>query len=252
MSRLFRFAARYFTALVSSWYLFSFGWLKATNRALIQTINVHFGFGPRKPPESLPVIRPADLLPLDGPLELIEPVAADGNVSLLELVILARSVVLAQPACLLEIGTFDGRTTLNIAANAPEGARVLTLDLPAESPTDLDIAEGDRRYIDKPAPGARFKGSPHAGKIEQLLGDSAGYDFSALVGKVNWMFIDGAHSAEYVRNDSELARKLMAPGGWVFWHDYGVWDGVTLALNELDWGSGLVHVEGTSLAVLKT
>lgn len=254
MSKFGRFVPRYFTAAVCSQYLFAIGWLKPRNRALIHSINAHFGFGPRKVAPTLPVVKPGELFALNGPLELHEPVAADGNVSLLELTILARSVALAQPRCLFEIGTFDGRTTLNLAANAPADARVLTLDLPAQAATGLEVADGDRRYIDKPASGARFAGHPLASRISQLYGDSATFDFAPYAGQVNWMFIDGAHSADYVRKDSQTAKALVKAGGWVFWHDYGVWDGVTEALNALasePWFAGIRHIEGTSLAVLQ-
>lgn len=254
MSRFLRFFPRYFTAALCSQYLFTFGWLKSRNRALIHSINAHFGFGPSTIAPTLPVVKPGELLALNGPLELHEPVAADGNVSLLELTILARSVALAQPRCLFEIGTFDGRTTLNLAANAPADARVLTLDLPAQAATGLAVADGDRRYIDKPASGARFAGHALAARITQLYGDSATFDFAPYAGQVDWMFIDGAHSAEYVRKDSQTAKALVKTGGWVFWHDYGVWDGVTEALNALasePWFTGIRHIEGTSLAVLQ-
>lgn len=254
MPRIGRFALRYLTAAVCSQYLFTFGWLKARNRALIRAINGHFGLGDKKLRPTLPMVAASEVLELDGPLALHEAVAADGNVSLLELAILARSVVVAQPRVLLEIGTYDGRTTLNLAANAPADARVFTLDLPATNAPELSVAEGDKRYINKPASGARFAGTALGSRITQLFGDSATFDFKPYAGKVEWMFIDGAHSAEYVRNDSRVAREVMAAtGGWIFWHDYGAWDGVTEALNGLaadPWFAGLKHVRGTALAVL--
>ena len=37
-----------------------------------------------------------------------------------------------RPAGVFELGTFDGLTTLGIAANAPDSARILTLDLPED------------------------------------------------------------------------------------------------------------------------
>ena len=43
----------------------------------------------------------------------------------------------------------------------------------------------------------------------------------------------------------------MTRSGVVIWHDYGVWEGVTQALEELDAGQklGLRHVRGTSLVI---
>jgi hypothetical protein len=75
-------------------------------------------------------------------------------------------------------------------------------------------------------------------------------------GKCGWVFVDAAHSYEYVLNDSKVAlRALSSEGGVIFWHDYGPWDGVTRALNELRMSAPafaqLQHIEGTSLAILR-
>src|SRR5437879_12273380 len=55
--------------------------------------------------------------------------AVDGNVSAHELEIIAKLVKLTDPCVLFEIGTFDGRTTLNLAAHSREGTPVHTMDL---------------------------------------------------------------------------------------------------------------------------
>ena len=44
--------------------------------------------------------------------------------------VIANLAEQAEPPTAFEIGTFDGRTTLNIAANLRPPARVYTLDLP--------------------------------------------------------------------------------------------------------------------------
>jgi hypothetical protein len=43
--------------------------------------------------------------------------------------------------------------------------------------------------------------------------------------------------------------RLVNSGGIVLWHDYGVWPGVTQALEELETAGhlGLVNITGTSL-----
>jgi predicted O-methyltransferase YrrM len=184
-----------------------------------------------------------------------EPISRDGNVSLLELLVISRLVAARQPELIFEIGTFDGRTTLNLAANTK--GQVLTLDLPASEidSTRLPIDPSDANYIDKPASGARFKGREEASRITQLLGDSASFDFTPWYGKVDLVFIDGAHSKEYVLNDTEKAQRLLRPGGGIIlWHDYDAsFDGVTLALHELAAGGlQLARVEGTSLGILIT
>ena len=74
--------------------------------------------------------------------------------------------------------------------------------------------------------GERFLNKPEAQKIKQVWGDSAKYDFSDYYGDMDAVFIDGAHSAAYAQNDTEIALKLVKKsGGLIIWHDahlYGV------------------------------
>ena len=45
--------------------------------------------------------------------------------------------------------------------------------------------------------------------------------------------------------------QLVDGNGVVLWHDYGVWDGVTRALEDLEQTKnlGLRHIRGTSLVI---
>jgi hypothetical protein len=174
---------------------------------------------------------------------------------------LAELGVLAQAAAavpadriVVEIGTFDGRTTLNLAVNAPQTCRVITLDLPPQDSAAYALAPGERQYVDKPAPGVRFRAatlpwSAAAQRITQVLGDSATFDWSPYCGQAGLVFVDGSHAYDYVQKDSQTAFDLIGEGGMVLWHDYGRWEGVTRALDELEAERrlGLRHVRGTSL-----
>ena len=82
-----------------------------------------------------------------------------------------------------------------------------------------------------------------------MYGDSATFDWSPHAGRAGIVFVDGSHAYDYARKDSETALRLVRPGGVVLWHDYGVWSGVTQALEELEAarGLGLVNIAGTSL-----
>jgi hypothetical protein len=183
---------------------------------------------------------------------LTETRKCGGNVSLGELAILAQAAA-GTPAGreIIEIGTFDGRTTLNLALNAPAACPVFTLDLPPGQATEFALDEGEDQFVDKPRPGARFAHNPAARRITQLCGDSARYDWSAHAGRAGLVFVDGSHAYDYVQADSRTALRLAAPGGVVLWHDYGVWDGVTRALEDLERSDnlGLRHIRGTSLVV---
>jgi hypothetical protein len=189
------------------------------------------------------------------PIELTEITKSDGNVRLSELAVLALAAREAAPGSeIVEIGTFDGRTALNLAINAPPGVSIATLDLPPDQMSALTIEASERRYVDKPAPGARLRQCgeawrPAAGRVVQMHGDSATFDWSAHFGRAGLVFVDGSHAYDYAKKDSETAMRLVMPGGLVLWHDYGVWPGVTQALEELEAERqlGLVNIRGSSL-----
>jgi predicted O-methyltransferase YrrM len=251
------FFGRYFSAIFSCAYLFTVGLFSARHRGFLAAINAHFGRAAARPSPLLPEIGISACVPDDVPVQLREPETVDGNVSLGELLVIARLARFYRPAAVFEIGTFDGRTTLALAANSPPEARVYTLDLPAEDlpAARLPLASDDFPFVRKAASGSRFRGTDCASRITQLYGDSAAFDFSDYYGRMDLVFVDGAHSREYVLSDSRIALKLLRGGkGAVVWHDYGGFAGVTEGLNELyrSGGSygGLRRVRGTSLALL--
>ncbi len=189
------------------------------------------------------------------PIRLVETEKRHGNVRPSELAILAQAAAQIEPGGeIVEIGTFDGRTTLNIAVNAPERTRVVTLDLPDNHPTQYAIEASERTLVQKPASGERIRSCApawraYAGNITLVFGDSASFDWSLHHARAGLVFVDGSHAYEYARSDSETAFRLARPGCMVIWHDYGVWPGVTRALEELEAGRhiGLKHIRGTSL-----
>ncbi len=187
----------------------------------------------------LPTVHWSTICRPNGAL-FLETDKADGNVNLTELAVLNALCRTHKPKEIFEIGTFDGRTTLNLALNSE--ANVHTLDLPAEELESSEVVGADKRYVDKPSSGARFTSPPHNAlpcvkRIEQQ----------------DFIFVDGAHSYDFVVNDSDVALRLLNPkGGVIVWHDYGVWPDVAKALRELKEKKPylpLVHVKGTSLAV---
>ncbi len=191
------------------------------------------------------------------PFRLVETGKAFGNVNLSELAVLALASACTRPGTeIVEIGTFDGRTALNFAANAPDDVPILTLDLPPDRPTAFAIDVAERRFVDKPQSGARLHTctetlKPLAARVTQAFGDSASYDWSPHFGRAGLVFVDGSHAYDYVCADSATAMRLVAPGGMVLWHDYGIWPGVTQGLEELEATRrlGLKHIRGTSLVI---
>src|SRR4051812_1723198 len=194
------------------------------------------------------------------PIVLAQPRKNQGDVNLAELAVLATAA--ASVSCgeeIVEIGTFDGRTTLNFAANAPSHLAVFTLDLPPDAAPKFDLAPGERAFIDKPRSGRHFaEAAPAwaapASRVTQAFGDSATFDWSAHHRRAGLVFVDGSHAHDYVIADTDTALKLVADKGVVIWHDYGVWEGVTRALEEIEASRhlGLRQVRGTSLVVWKS
>ena len=83
----------------------------------------------------------------------------DGNVNLAELAILSALCRTFRPLSIMEIGTFDGRTTLNLAINTD--ARIFTLDLPCNTETVFETEGGDKKYLIKHSPNSRFLSPPN-------------------------------------------------------------------------------------------
>ncbi len=228
-------------------------------RSAVRAIREKLGLRKKRAIETgwkLPTIHWSSICRSDGAL-FLETDKVNGNLSeLATLIALCRTY---QPKEIFEIGTFDGQTTLNLALNSE--ANVHTLDLPNDKLASTDVASADIRYVDKPSSGSRFASGRRSAlscvnRIRQLLGDSAKFDFSPWHGKMAFIFVDGAHSYDFVTNDSQVALKLLNPeGGVIVWHDYGVWPDVARALHELSEKRpdlSLVHVKGTSLAVSVT
>jgi len=190
-------------------------------------------------------------LPCMGTPRLWERRKMDGNMRISEVAILCALAAGCEDGTIIfEIGTFDGRTTLNLALNSPARCHVHTLDLPPEHDTAFAIEEAERRLVEKAQSGACYRRHPAAAaRIHQHFGDSATYDFTPYLGSCSLVFVDGSHAYEYVIADTRTAMKLLKPGGVIVWHDYGVWPGVTKALEELerDERHGFQHVRGTSL-----
>lgn len=264
MKSILLFVFRYLAAWVGFLYVATFGLLKRYHRDTLHEILFRLGWRtrpavePALPPLRIPTISAAEAIGASPAVRILEPDSADGNVSGYELAVINALVATRSVKNALEIGTFDGRTTLNLAAHQPADGHVFTLDLPPEqvNQTNLGIARGDEKFIVKKESGARYKGRPEAARITQLYGDSASFDFTPYAGQMDLVFIDGAHSYDYVFSDTRQALALLRSGrGLLLWHDYGSphWKDLTRALNELYAKEPALrtmrHIAGTTLVM---
>ena len=165
-----------------------------------------------------------------------------GNISFFEIVALATLIVQFVPERVMELGTFNGRTTLNMALNMM-GGDIVTVDLPKDAPTKLPLADGknepddelgfigltDKLFTNYPK---RPAGYIQIASIQQIWSDSALIDHDIYRDHFDFMFVDASHSYENCGNDTATAFELVKQGGIIAWHDYNGWPGVTKALNH--------------------
>ncbi|MBI3654610.1 MAG: class I SAM-dependent methyltransferase [Acidobacteria bacterium] len=158
-------------------------------------------------------------------VELPTRLSDNGGTRLEELLYLANVTKVLKPKTIFEIGTYNGRTTSIFIMNAPPDATVITLDLPAATEvrsdsandyidTDINLVKRRKlaRYVYELGMESRYR---------QILCDSMEFDPTPYSGTIELGFIDGAHSYEYVKNDTEKVAVMMAERGLVMWHDYG-------------------------------
>jgi predicted O-methyltransferase YrrM len=206
----------------------------------------------------LPTVTVDELSSASVEFRVYRPIDWTGSMTVAEISSICELVAARRPRKVLEIGSFRGLTTINIAMNASE-AEIHTLDLPP------GFDPGDTRFENNDAGIIRGRGDYHyagraeASRIRQHYGDTASFDYSAIGGGVDFCLIDAAHSYDYVRNDTIKALSIMAEDGLMLWHDYGRNDflaepgdawGVTRFLREIA-DAGVRIIQGTSLGVLQ-
>lgn len=163
---------------------------------------------------------------------------------------------LLKPKVIFEIGTFNGYTAFHFALNSAEDAVIYTLDLQKQNnfnPKLKTTAFDDmhiRSYLSSNK--LLFTDDGVASKIHCLFGDSAEFDFSPYHDKVDFFFIDGAHSYEYVRSDTLNALNCCHSGSVIAWHDFGRvgLNGVSKWILELSKKYDIYSVPDGSLAFM--
>jgi hypothetical protein len=208
----------------------------------------------------IPTVRLGDVFPpaLErGAIRLENFLGHWGNVSVETVCKISLIVRFLKPRRILEIGTYNGMTTLQMALNAPPECTVYTLDLPQDLEPSVPASELDRLVAKSfrarfgTSTGSYFRDRGDV-RIVQLLGDSATFDYAAhLDGPVDLVFIDGAHDERTKRIDSENALRLVSPGGTILWDNYGdvCNPEVTRYLLDLSAALPLRHFKNTMLVV---
>lgn len=172
------------------------------------------------------------------------------SMTLQEVNAVAAIVAFSKAKKIFEIGTFDGGTTVNLAANIANDGIVYTADLPPNfSEFKLKISSVSDNQSDYGNVGKQYLESEFASKVKQIFEDSALIDFSSYNPPFDLFFIDGCHDYEYVKADSLKALKFTKKGGIVLWHDYGMIKDVSDYVDEIADQYDIRCIKGTRLAV---
>ncbi|MFQ3181450.1 MAG: putative O-methyltransferase YrrM [Polaribacter sp.] len=195
---------------------------------------------------SLPIVPLEELIPNFN--KHLNTFSFLGGGSLPTDIMLLKGLCAKIPNCnYFEIGTWRGESIVNIAEVAKE---CFTLNLSKQDIYDLKMP---KKYAD--LHGFFSKGKEN---ITHLFGNSLTYDFKGLNKKFDVIFIDGNHTYNFVKNDTEKVFKhLLKAESIVVWHDYayhpekvrsevlaGILDGIPKHFKE-----NLYHVSNTMCAI---
>lgn len=205
----------------------------------------------------LPIVTLEEIAPVGTEFVVSRPPNWDGSMTITEISSVCHLIAARRPRKVLEIGSFKGLTTLNIAMNAPD-AEIHTLDLPPDGDLTATKFETNDENIITSRGGYYYEARPEAARVHQHYGDTATFDYGQIGSGVDFCLIDAAHSYEYVRNDTAKVLPLLTDNCLILWHDYGRND--FLAAPEDAWGvTRFLHeiahlrvgiLQGTSLGIL--
>lgn len=206
---------------------------------------------------SIPQVHLGDILGERKPVIRLTVMRYEDGMLLSEQTMALLAILVAEaPKGVLEIGTYMGHTTRQMAENL-ETATIHTVDLPASfssqcGPEQNTPMKDDFHLINRRIVGREFKDCPCASRIVQHFADTASWDFQEA-GQPTFYFIDGSHTYEYCKNDSEKCFALVEGPSIFLWHDCDDrHPGVVRFLSECRGrGMDIKRIAGTDLAYWK-
>jgi len=175
-----------------------------------------------------------------------------------EMLVLAAIARVRSPKRIVEFGTAQGKSTYILAANSAPDTEVITVDLDPAYHEDYTAKclRGDD------AVGGCYKASPFAERVRQVFRhpyEAMPAALADVAGSVDLVLVDGDHSYDGIRADTETALQIAAPSAVFLWHDFYLIpetlgrgperQGVFQYLNDLAQTGGIVlrHLLGTYL-----
>jgi hypothetical protein len=188
---------------------------------------------------ALPMIDPAVLWPEyeTVPVTITTLPKGDWATPTNDTVVLMKLAAVLAPLRILELGSYRGYSAVAMLEHAPSNAQLTAVDI-------------------DPQHGEAYRCSPLESRVDRRVAP-VGFDaFDAEEhGSYDLVFIDADHAPAAARRDTEVALKMVAPGGTVLWHDYANWGwfsgacGVPEVLNDLATRLPIAHVVGSNIAI---
>ena len=169
--------------------------------------------------------------------QILYPFPRNLGVVTQELVVLTKVVSHFEAKRVIEFGTAEGRTALNIAAHLPPGGEIVTLDLPP-IPGKNDI-------------GYFYWDQPHKIKIRQVFASVDNWNSGPYHASADVVFCDACDSMPGLAAEAFQAFSVVKRGGVIFRHDYGSAEGPTRFWDWLAQELPIYHIEGTFLLCLR-
>jgi hypothetical protein len=165
------------------------------------------------------------------------PISRDLGISTEELAILSKVAGYLQAKRVVEFGTAEGRTAVNLAMNLPDDGEVITLDL-APIPGQNEV-------------GYFYWDHPSKSRIRQVFASVNDWDSRPYKSSADMVFADACDLMPGLGAEFFHAITVVKPGGVIFRHDYGSAVGTTIFWNWVADRLPVVHVAGTSLVCLR-
>jgi len=197
------------------------------------------------------------------------PSCFSGGTLALESLLLVALVKISDADRMFEFGTYMGASTVLLAENSKDTAKIFTLDLPANatgapkitvnsgyrdaSHLTMDSFLAAKSTAHGPVVAGGFYGQSPSKKITFLRADSKIADLSAYDHSIDMVWIDGGHDYATVRSDTENAFRMINPANKnavIVWHDFDNpgHEGVGELLRELAQERIIYTIDRTFLA----
>lgn len=181
-----------------------------------------------------------------------------GSITLVDQITLLALVELVEPERILEIGTYQGYTTSLLVSNT-SAKEVLSIDLPFMDHVKKDKVDSEKVLLDgdynddylrsvQNITGTKYLQGlleSEINRIKLIKHDSTKLDFTENVGAIQFAFIDGGHSFDIVKKDTENVLSQMN-SGVIVWHDFSsqIHSDVTEFLKGYSENNQIFYVQG--------